>query len=381
MSLAAALLAVSISAAQSQPAQDEPRIYSLYEVTLARYVEGDFDRAVDEAASQHADDLDAPFREAWRKAYLEVAAASWRRKTATPVVWHQAQDRLARLMIAAMLLHTEAAFRAPGDEVEKHLDLARIAAQSLEDIKVEHHSAGSGLIDPADVARVVHDWHVLAASVLIARGTGRDVFEFIDKALVRYPKDPELELAFGVFHEREATESIVDVSLARDIYLASVVTSWRHALMTAADYYDRSLKDGSDSEEARLRLGHVHALLGEERKAQAALATLAESAATPSIRYLALLFLAGLAENHGQRDAAQSRYLQALVLAPDAQAPLLGLSRLQDEAGDEAGARSWLERSFKAVGSQRVDPWWIYGKSPLWLFGERVTRLRQYLRP
>jgi tetratricopeptide (TPR) repeat protein len=378
MSLALLALVATLSA--QAPALQQPSP-TAYEQLLARYAGGDFDAAVEQAASQHADDLEAPFREAWRKANAEVVAASWWRKTATPVVWHRAQDRLARLMIAAMLLHTEAAFRAPGDEVEKQLDLARIAAQSLEDIKVEHHSADSGLIDPEDVARVVHDWHVMAASVLIARGTGRDVFEFIDKALVRYPKDPELELAFGVFHEREATESVVDVSLARDIYLASVVTSWRQALMTAADYYERSLKDGSDSEEARLRLGHVHALLGEERKAQAALATLAESAATPSIRYLALLFMAGLAENHGQRDAAQSRYLQALVLVPDAQAPLLGLSRLQDEAGDEAGARSWLERSFKAVGSQRVDPWWIYGKSPLWLFGERVTRLRQYLRP
>jgi tetratricopeptide (TPR) repeat protein len=376
----AALIALATTLGAQAPTPQQPSP-SAYEQLLARYAGGDFDAAMEQAASQHADDLEAPFREAWRKGYAEVVAASWWRKTATPVVWHRAQDRLARLMIAAMLLHTEAAFMAPGDEVEKQLDLARIAAQSLEDIKVEHHSADSRLIDPDDVARVVHDWHVLAASVLIARGTGRDVFEFIDKALVRYPKDPELELAFGVFHEREATESVVDVSLARDIYLASVVTSWRHALMTAADYYDRSLKDGSDSEEARLRLGHVHALLGEERKAQATLATLAESATTPAIRYLALLFLARLAENHGQRDAAQSRYLQALVLAPDAQAPLLGLSRLQDEAGDEAGARSWLERSFKAVGSQRVDPWWIYGKSPLWLFGERVTRVRQYLRP
>jgi tetratricopeptide (TPR) repeat protein len=374
----AALIALATTLCAQAPAPQQPSP-TAYEQLLGRYAGGDFDAAVEQAASQHADDLEAPFREAWRKAYAEVVAASWWRKTATPVIWHRAQDRLARLMIAAMLLHTEAAFMAPGEDVEKQLDLARIAAQSLEDIKVEHHSAGSRLIDPEDVARVVHDWHVLAASVLVARGTGRDVFEFIDKALRRYPKDPELELAQGIYHEREATDSIVDLSLIREIYMATRVETWRAGLLTAVDHYEQSLKAAADSSEAHLRLGRVHALLGNTRKATRELSPLAASEAKPAIRYLALVFLANLAENGGERDVAQSHYVEALVLYPDAQTPLLALSCLQDEAGDEAGARAWLERSFKAVNSHQADPWWDYGRGPLWRFDDMVGALRKFV--
>jgi tetratricopeptide (TPR) repeat protein len=119
----------------------------------------------------------------------------------------------------------------------------------------------------------------------------------------------------------------------------------------------------------------------ETVRAETALTPLATGARNPSIRYLALLFLAELADAQGRREPAQSRYLEALVLYPEAQAPMLALSRLQDQAGDYAGARAWLERSLNAVNSKRLDPWWLYGKAPVSRFNDMIGALRKYLRP
>ena len=60
---------------------------------------------------------------------------------------------------------------------------------------------------------------------------------------------------------------------------------------------------------------------------------------------------------------------------------MLALSRLQDQAGDYAGARAWLERSLNAVNSKRLDPWWFYGKAPVSRFNDIIGALRKYLRP
>ena len=373
-------ITVATLTAQAQTeAQPSP-----YEQLLARYTSGDFDRAVDATAAKPADDFEAPFQDAWSRA-KSAADAAYRDfrsdKSHTPTEWDQAQDRLARLLVAAMLLHTEASLITSGEQVVGHLDLARTAVQSLEDVKIEHHAPDSTLLGPEQVAHIVHDWHVLAASVLIARGTGAPVSDFLTKALQRYPRDPGLELALGVFYEREAGEAVVDISLIRDIYMSEGVGSWRHVLELAVAAFQRSQKYGLEGGEAELRLGRIHALLGDNRRALAELTPIAESESSSSLRYLAIMFLGEMAEGAGKRDEAQSRYLEALVLYPDAQAPMLALSRQRDQAGDDAGARAWLERSLKAVSSHRVDPWWIYGKAPLWSFNDMVGSLRKYLRP
>jgi len=364
------------------PADQPP---SPYEQLLARYASADdaaVDAAVDAVATKPAVEFDAPLNEAWIVGALRAkCAARQKSRSRIPLEWHKAQDRVARLMVAAMLLHTEAALMTSADQVTGHLDLARRAAQSLEDVKAEHHSPGSGFIGPEQVAQIVHEWHVLAGSVLVARGTGNVVYQFITKALQRYTNDPDLHLALGIYFERDANDGVVDVSLVRDIYMPETVSSWRGALESAVDHYKEALKTESSLEEAQLRLGRVDTLLGERRKAEAALTPLATGARNPSIRYLALLFLAELADAQGRREPAQSRYLEALVLYPEAQAPMLALSCLQDQAGDDVGARAWLERSLNAVNSKRLDPWWLYGKAPVSRFNDMIGALRKYLRP
>lgn len=374
------LSAITTLSAQA-PAEAPP---SPYEQLLARYANGDFDRAVDEVASEPASDFESPLQDASSRVKLaaDVAYRAFRLgKSTSPTEWQKAQDRIARFLVAAMLVHTEAAFLSVPDQVTGHLDLARRAAQSLDDLKVEHQPPGAVFIGSVQVAQIVREWHALAASVLVARGTGRTVHEFITKALQQYPNDRDLHLALGIYFERDANDNVVDVSLVRDIYVSETVSAWRGTLESAAEHYKKALKNGASLDEAQLRLGRVDALLGDRRRAEAALTPLAAGATNPSIRYLALLFLADLAEARGEPERAQSRYLQALVLYPEAQAPMLALSRLQDQAGDTAGAHGWLERSLKAVNGKRLDPWWLYGKAPVSRFNDMIDALRKYLRP
>src|SRR5262245_5491037 len=112
----AALIALGATVSAKAPApQDSPSM--AYEQLLARYASGDFDRAVDSAAAKPANHFEAPFEAAWNHAKLSADAAyrDFREgKSLTADVWQRARDHLARLMIAAMLLHTEAALMTSG---------------------------------------------------------------------------------------------------------------------------------------------------------------------------------------------------------------------------------------------------------------------------
>jgi hypothetical protein len=182
-----AVLATVVSTTDAEQFQEEP--LSPYELVLARYAGGDFSGAVEEAGRQPAVSFRAPFEQAWAKAAARERLAFRTGNTSMPSGRHRAQDRMARLAIAAMLLHTEAALRSAGDQVEGQLRIAVVAANSLGSLRLEHHSPDASLLGPDDISEVIRDWHVLAASVLLARGTGPDVQDFITKALRRYPKE------------------------------------------------------------------------------------------------------------------------------------------------------------------------------------------------
>jgi hypothetical protein len=80
------------------------------------------------------------------------------------------------------------------------------------------------------------------------------------------------------------------------------------------------------------------------------------------LQYYAHLFLGGEFEALGNGAEARQSYERAAALAPTAQSPLFGLSRLADQTGDREGARELIARVFAlAAGDEaRVDPWWVY---------------------
>jgi tetratricopeptide (TPR) repeat protein len=82
----------------------------------------------------------------------------------------------------------------------------------------------------------------------------------------------------------------------------------------------------------------------------------------PILQYYANLFLGREFEALGNAAEARRSYERAAALAPTAQSPLLGLSRVADDAGDRAAARDAIARvvTLPASELERADPWWVY---------------------
>jgi hypothetical protein len=132
-------------------------------------------------------------------------------------------------------------------------------------------------------------------------------------------------------------------------------------LSAAARLFRQSLAGTSSRDEASLRLGHV---MMEEGKARDAVPLLEAASASRDtfVRYNGLLLLARINADAGRtREAAQCYRLAATVF-PGAQAPIIGLSLLDDDAGQTGAALDGLRATLSnaASPSPERDPWWVY---------------------
>jgi tetratricopeptide (TPR) repeat protein len=132
-------------------------------------------------------------------------------------------------------------------------------------------------------------------------------------------------------------------------------------LRLAEQLYKRALEEEPGRLEARIRLGRVIGLRGRHEDAIEQLRQ-GRTAEEPVLQFYAHLFLGGEFEALGSGAEAHESYERAAALAPTAQSPLLGLSRLAEQAGDKAAAREFMARMLKLPPNEpeRADPWWVY---------------------
>ena len=364
------------------PALEAPA--SAYEQLLARYLGDDFDGAVAEVTRHPSKFFEAPFEQALGKALDRVkfeTAKFHKGEESTPTAMYRAQDHLVRFLMTVMMLHTEASFRTSTEQVQGQINLAHTAYAALDAAErdLESHAPGVGLLTRENVDRARHDWVVLVALGFHARGMLNALGEHLRQALLRFPKDPPLELCLGVYYERVAFYGTVDMSLAKQIYPAENIADWRHMLEIASSAYVEAAKAPDLAPEAHLRTGFIRSVLGDAKEARSDLEPLTTVDQPPLLRYLALLMLGRVEEMDRQRDAAETRYLAALAASPAAQTPMLALSRLRDEIGDTKSAHAWLEKSFGLATPRRIDPWWYYF-APFVDIEQLTLSLRQQVR-
>ena len=148
-------------------------------------------------------------------------------------------------------------------------------------------------------------------------------------------------------------------------------------LRLAEQLYKRALERNPALVEARIRLGRVLGLRGRHDEAIGHLRQ-GQSAGEALLRYYAHLFLGAEYEALGNGSEARRSYEQAAMLAPTAQSPLLGLSRVADRAGDRAAAREAVGRvlTLPAGDPEQADPWWVYEV----VHGRHVNQLFDDLR-
>ena len=148
--------------------------------------------------------------------------------------------------------------------------------------------------------------------------------------------------------------------------MGEALTAYQHAIAL-----DPTLAEG------HLRLGRVLLLLGRGVEAEASFAKVPEATADKRWRYLAEMFRADLADGAGDRAAARTRYEAALAIWPEAQAPVLALSRLSASEGDWPAAQARLATLAPRAGGRGEDPWWAYGFGQAWRIDAGLATLRR----
>jgi len=182
-----------------------------------------------------------------------------------------------------------------------------------------------------------------------------------------FPNDPDVLFFVAAMHEYFAgarTQSVMrSIRAPRDVTFG--IGEEDAELRLAEQLYRRALERNPTLIEAKIRLGRV---LGLRERHEQAVAQLREAQTVegPLLQFYVQLFLGREFESLGNGPEARQSYERAVALAPTAQSPLLGLSRVADQAGDRAAAREAIDRVLKlpVADQERADPWWVYEVVP-----------------
>jgi tetratricopeptide (TPR) repeat protein len=408
--VSAVALALNVLNAAPLTAQERaPKID--YPALLERYASGD-EISVSTALALSDSEMMNALQEHLES--LRARYASERRAQGTSAI-PLSREPLGRMRCARLralklhlLLQTEAVLSSTSTrQLERHDALARQAASQLLRLKGDFEDNGPlecARDEPGEAARSgatstpegrarlgraeweelrlgVRDWYLLIVSYLQSAGSPPMLAEHVKEGLERFVDDPELLLARGTLSEGAATAMVVDRSIGDEIYTGEFLSNRRSMLDRAASDYERALDRQPTLYEAALRRGRARFLQGNLKAARSYIEPLRQGSPPAFVRYLAWLFLGDVEERESKWEAARHAYEQARRIAPQAQAPLLAMSRLCDAAADARCAREFLERSLSAVSAKRLDPWWDYHRGQAWLGEIRLSALRARVMP
>lgn len=240
-----------------------------------------------------------------------------------------------RRMLAVML-HTEAAVRL--DTVDDALSFFHLQ-QALRLLPFVEQ-------DPAFVVR----WHHLGVMFLLSRGDVRSAAQLADDVTRRFPELGLPHYLRGVVKEVSAMFNVEDLR----------APGAERRLELAARDYERAMYLDKTLVEARLRWGRIRGLYGR-RDGDAALAEVAATAAAPSARYLAFLFLGSNAERRGQLEPALRHYQSARGVDPTAQSACVAVSSALQQRAERSAATTTARACLETAA--RDDAWWNYRRA------------------
>lgn len=385
------------------PAGAQASVSTPYLDMVARYRSGDHAKAIAEMAAQPINGLGSRARKDLRDLVCQVlcgTADCKRARAEKPAEFERVLEAWTSAMPAAAALHVETAIQAQAEQRRDVADAHRVIALELVDLmeaELEKPTAAAPVAPPrpdpraftgptvtspdtriarrAQTAQLVT---LLSAWLLQLRGELAPIQAPLARAQQRFPQDPFVQLALGSVHEALAMpHALVEASAGRQ----GNVEKWRQEergfrLERAAAAYQQAIALDASLAEAHLRLGYVLLLTGKAAEAEAALAKVPESTTDARWRYLAEMFRADLGEARGDAAAARRHYMAALERWPDAQSPVLALSRLSATEGDWAAAQARLQVLAPRPGGRAEDPWWAYPFGQAWRIGAGVATLR-----
>ena len=275
----------------------------------------------------------------------------------------------ARDLVAAAMLHTDLANTIIDTRPEAgdfHLKKAR-GALTIASERVGQRER----LEP-----IIRRWFRFTASVYTSCGLLPQAIEQVKLGLLRFPGDPQLHVAIGVIQEVRTRTALV-VDWRRGVpFVARRLQNIELNLAGAVKSLLEALTADSHNAEAHLHLGWVRLFL-EDKRARPELDAALADAQDNTIRYLAHLFLGGLAERQQRLADAQREYDEARALGSGHQTPYAALSRVEMALGHHDRAR---ELATVAVQLHKTDddPWMDFRigfdrESLTWLRAEART--------
>jgi len=398
-------LAVVVLLAVAPGATAQVSVSSPYLDIVNRYQSGDQAKAVADMAAYPTSGLREKARKDLRDLTCQVLCgiADCRRARAEkPEEFERVLEAWAASMPAAAALHVDTAIQAQAEDRRDVAEAHRQIALELVDLMEQALAvpAGGAKItrpritdgpefsgptqigpDPRIARRAQASQLVTLLSIwlLQLRGDLAQIQAPLAKAQQRFPQDPLVALALGSLHEASAApNALVEASVGRQ----GSLEKWRqeeraYRLEQALAAYRQAVALDPTLAEAHLRLGHVLLLAGKIDEADASLASAAAATADKRWRYLAEMLRADTADARGDRAAARQRYQAALDAWPEAQSPVLALSRIDAYEGDWPAAQARLATLAPRAGGRAEDPWWAYGFGQAWRIDASLAALRR----
>ena len=341
--------------------QDTPsRLPAAYLTALASYRAGDL-----AAAFGKLRELDGPAFAEINKTLLRADVASGANR--------------ARLLTAAILLHTEAfiirAEAGPAFPGDPYILSARSLARQVLRL------ADDGQQGFGEKERIlVRNWYLLLVSIQHGRADMGWSRAYLAEALQSFPKDPNLTLALGSDHEM-----VSDISRG---YLNHVDVLGRfrrqeevnadHELRDAIRYLEQAVALEPKMMEARLRLGRVLYRRGDLERAAQELDAALQLAPRDELRYLALVFRGRVEAARGNADRADALYSDAIRLLPRGQVAVIAKAEAAYLGGRAGDAAAMIQTVLQVP--EKGDPWWLYISGEWWHFEYRLEWIRKYVQ-
>lgn len=258
-----------------------------------------------------------------------------------------------RLTQAAVMLHSDVAMFLAGVDPRssrQQLQAAQSMAATLPD------DGPSGFRQR---------WQAYAIGPFLIQHDLREAQTAVDAGVGRLPRSADLLLMKGTLIELAARSETTDFrgnwSPTDGINRMGSLTVARieDALVAAANAYGRALELDPSLTAARLRLGWVYGINHSNAHAREQLRLVANDVSSRDHRYLAHLFLGGLADGEGNMDEAYAEYEAARAIFPDAQSASIALMRAARLTG-RTDLEQELLMQYPARPRTSEDPWWYF---------------------
>jgi tetratricopeptide (TPR) repeat protein len=276
--------------------------------------------------------------------------AAWSTDDVTNAAVAAASAASVRDLIALAVLHTDAAnviIDTRPELARFHINKARGALTvASERIGAREH------LEP-----VIRRWFRFVASVYTSAELIDEASSHLLLAERRFPGDAGLCVAHGVLLEVIARKRLV-TDWRRD---ATAPNSNRSriegALQDASSQFMRAIAIDPHNAEAHLHLGWIRFVLADGRATTELEAAVAD-ADNDTTRYLAHLFLGGVAERNNRLEDALREYTRARDAGAEFQTPYVAMSRIEQALGHTSVANELALQALGLDKSDNDDPWW-----------------------